>query len=103
MPTGGSTEVREVVTQELSLDVTCASFDYAAVLQALAAQYAVDASLVSFADPCPSTGRRLRARAMDLLACTHCHARCKELTRCKAPRLAAKPLCTCRTPLYDKI
>ena len=33
---------------------------------------------------------------MDLLACTHCHARCKELTRCKAPRLAAKPLCTCR-------
>ena len=59
MPTGGSTEVQavEVVKQDLSLDMTCADFDYDAIVQALASQYGVDASLISFDDPCASQRR----------------------------------------------
>ena len=59
MPTGGSAEVQvvEVVKQVLSLDMTCADFDYDTIVQALASQYSVDASLISFDNPCASQRR----------------------------------------------
>ena len=63
-PTGGSTAVQDVVTQELSLDMSCASFDYSKVLQALADQYGVELSLISFEDPCAGPVRQLRARSL---------------------------------------
>ena len=71
MPTGGSTEVREVeiIMQDLALDMTCADFNYDAIVQTLAAQYGVDASLVSFDDPCVSASPR-RGRKLESLYIT---------------------------------
>ena len=67
MPTGGSAEVQEVevVKQDISLAMTCDDFDYNLIVQALASRYEVDASLISFVDPCASAGRR---RGRKLLA-----------------------------------
>ena len=66
MPVGGSTEVQEVeiVKQDLSLDMSCADFVYESVVNALAAQYGVDASLISFDNPCPASRRRGRKLAL---------------------------------------
>ena len=71
MPTGGSTEVQEVevVRQDLSLDMSCTNFDYDAVVQALAVQYDIDSSLISFDDPCASASRR-RGRKLASLRIT---------------------------------
>ena len=53
----------EVIKQDLSFDMTCADFDYETVKQTLASQYDIDASLISFDDPCASARRRGRKLA----------------------------------------
>ena len=72
MPTGGSVEVQdvEVVKQEISLDMTCADFDYDSIVQTLANQYNVDVSLVSFANPCESASTLRRGRKLARLSIT---------------------------------
>ena len=65
MPVGGSTETQEVevVEKQMTLDVDCADFDADAIKAELAAQYGVDAALITLDIP---TGvcRRNRARAL---------------------------------------
>ena len=70
IPVGDSTttetEEVEVVTQEMTLDVTCDSFDIEAVKQALALQYGVDPSLITIADPCATRRRKLQTSGLTL-------------------------------------
>ena len=58
-----------MVRQDLSLDMSCTNFDYDAVVQALAVQYDIDSSLISFDDPCASASRR-RGRKLASLRIT---------------------------------
>jgi hypothetical protein len=58
MPFGGSTEEVEVVEKEMTLDMSCADFDYDALIATLAEQYGVDLALISFPNPCEATSRR---------------------------------------------
>ena len=71
MPVGGSTETQEVevVEKEMTLDVDCADFDADAIKAELAAQYGVDAALITLDIPA-GVCRRSRARARALVAIT---------------------------------
>ena len=64
IPVGDSTTTTEVETvqKQMTLDVSCATFDYAKVKQSLATEYNVDVALISFPNPC-SARRRMRALA----------------------------------------
>ena len=62
VPVGGATTsvTTEAVQHDLTLGITCASFDSAAVTQTLAARYGVDPSLVSFFNLCAARRRTLQ-------------------------------------------
>ena len=62
IPTGGSSKTESVpsVAKEVTLDLTCASYNATAVLETLAVQYGVQSSLITLSDPCAGTGSATR-------------------------------------------
>ena len=60
---GGSTTTQavETVQKDLTIDLSCATFDLEGVKASLAAQYGVDVSLITLTNPC---AMRRRARAL---------------------------------------
>ena len=72
VPVGGSTTTEQVETvqKEMTLDVSCDSFDINAVKQALAAQYNVDVALISLDNPCATRRSLLRSTSRALVALT---------------------------------
>ena len=70
VPVGDSTTTKQVETvqKQLSLDVSCATFNYDSVKLTLANQYNVDVALIAFPNPCAV--RRLRARSLAAVTLT---------------------------------
>ena len=66
MPVGGSmaTEQVEVVEQEMTLTIDCATFDLAVFRRALATEYQVAVALIEVDDPCGSPDRRPSRRVL---------------------------------------
>ena len=72
VPVGESTTTEEVETvqKEMTLGLSCASFDMNKVKQSLAAQYNVDVSLISLSNPCARRRRQLQRAKRALAALT---------------------------------
>ena len=60
---GGASETRQVesVQKEMTLDVSCASFDMDKVKQSLAEQYKVDVAQITLSNPCARRQRQLQS------------------------------------------